>query len=206
MPYPFKIAAEVLQLALTSGKSIATMKRENEVRWRESDALDSGMQRLWHVMSDCIDPGMQREGILLGGLSVKRRAKGLHDALVAKRGVNLSAHTIKDWMSLYELAVKEENAAGGQVVTGRNNGAAGVVPAVLRYYLDQVPGASSSCVGEVLLTATAISGLVKHNASISGAGASCQAEVGRAFAMGAARFCTVMDGTPKQIENVAEIA
>jgi L-serine dehydratase len=138
---------------------------------------------------------------------VKRRAKGIHDALQAEAGVNLTApHTINDWMSTYAMAVNEENAAGGQVVTAPTNGAAGVVPATIRYYMDHVPNASASKIPDFLLTAAAIGGLVKFNASISGAEAGCQAEVGSAAAMAAAGLCAVLGGTPEQIENAAEIA
>ncbi|MGB7243757.1 MAG: L-serine ammonia-lyase [Sulfitobacter sp.] len=207
VPYPFKSAAEMLEMAKKSGKSIAGMKRANEVSRRGDEGLKSGTKRLWQVMNDCINRGLENDGILPGGLSVKRRAKGIHDALLAERGQNQSApHTINDWMSVYAMAVNEENAAGGQVVTAPTNGAAGVLPATLRYYLDHVPGASESHIEDFLLTAAAIGGLVKFNASISGAEAGCQAEVGSAAAMSAAGLCAVMGGTAEQIENAAEIA
>jgi L-serine dehydratase len=207
IPYPFKSAAEMLQMAQTSGKSIAMMKRANELRHRDSNDLSTGISHIWQVMTECIDRGIKQQGILPGGLQVRRRAKGLHDALVAEHGMNLTApHTINDWMSLYAMAVNEENAAGGQVVTAPTNGAAGVVPAVLRYYLDHMPGARASKVDEFLLTAAAIGGLVKYNASISGAEAGCQAEVGSAAAMAAAGFCAICGGSPEQVENAAEIA
>jgi L-serine dehydratase len=207
VPYPFKSAAEMLEMCMTTGKSIAELKRANEVSRISIDALDKGLMRLWDVMNDCINRGMERDGILPGGLNVKRRAKGIYDALIAERGMNLTApHTINDWMSLYAMAVNEENAAGGQVVTAPTNGAAGVVPATLRYYLDHVPGATSSKIPDFLLTAAAIGGLVKHNASISGAECGCQAEVGSASAMAAAALAAVMGGSPEQIENAAEIA
>jgi L-serine dehydratase len=207
VPYPFKTAAEMLRMAAASGKSIAAMKRANEVSRGGAANLSSGASRLWQVMNDCIDRGLTSEGILPGGLMVKRRAKGIHDALLAERGRNLTApHTINDWMSVYAMAVNEENAAGGQVVTAPTNGAAGVLPATLRYYLDHVPGASTAHIEDFLLTAAAIGGLVKFNASISGAEAGCQAEVGSAAAMAAAGLCAVMGGTPEQVENAAEIA
>ena len=207
VPFPFKSAAEMLDMAKSSGKSIAQMKRDNEVSRNGEVHLRSGTKRLWQVMNDCINRGLSSEGILPGGLAVKRRAKGIHDALMAERGLNQSApHTINDWMSVYAMAVNEENAAGGQVVTAPTNGAAGVMPATLRYYLDHVPGASESHVEDFLLTAAAIGGLVKFNASISGAEAGCQAEVGSAAAMSAAGLCAVMGGTAEQIENAAEIA
>lgn len=207
VPYPFETAAEMLEMAGKSGLTIAAMKRANELKYRTAAELDAGITRLWQVMNDCISRGMLGTGILPGGLKVRRRAKGIHDALMAERGLNQTPpHTINDWMSLYAMAVNEENAAGGQVVTAPTNGAAGVVPAVLRYYLDHVPGALPAKVGEFLLTASAIGGLCKHNASISGAECGCQAEVGSAAAMGAAGLAAVLGGTPEQIENAAEIA
>lgn len=207
VPYPFKSAAEMLEMAKASGKDIAGMKRANEESRGGADNLKSGSKRLWQVMNDCINRGLETDGILPGGLNVKRRAKGIHDALLTERGMNQSApHTINDWMSTYAMAVNEENAAGGQVVTAPTNGAAGVMPATLRYYLDHVPGASESHIEDFLLTAAAIGGLVKFNASISGAEAGCQAEVGSAAAMSAGALCAVMGGTPEQVENAAEIA
>ena len=207
VPFPFKSAAEMLEMAKASGKTIAEMKRENEIARGSKDGLSKGVDRIWQVMNDCINRGLERDGILPGGLFVKRRAKGIYDALMAERGMNLTApHTINDWMSVYAMAVNEENAAGGQVVTAPTNGAAGTLPAVIRYYLDHVPGASPSHVEDFLLTAAAIAGLVKFNASISGAEAGCQAEVGSAAAMSAAGLCAVMGGTPEQVENAAEIA
>jgi L-serine dehydratase len=194
-------------MASISNLSIADMKRANELTRRSAAELDEGIQRLWEVMNDCITRGLNTDGILPGGLSVKRRAKGIYEKLMAERGLNQSApHTINDWMSVYAMAVNEENAAGGQVVTAPTNGAAGVVPATIRYWLDHVPGATSARIPEFLLTAAAIGGLVKFNASISGAEAGCQAEVGSAAAMAAAGICAVMGGTVMQIENAAEIA
>lgn len=207
VPYPFKSAAEMLAMCRGEGKSIADLKRANELSRISAEALDKGLDRIWQVMSDCIDRGLENGGILPGGLNVKRRARGIHEALLAERGRNLTApHTINDWISIYAMAVNEENAAGGQVVTAPTNGAAGVVPATIRYYLDHVPDASRTKVGEFLLTAAAIAGLVKHNASISGAECGCQAEVGSASAMAAAGLAAVLGGTPEQVENAAEIA
>ncbi|KZY41748.1 L-serine ammonia-lyase [Roseovarius sp. HI0049] len=207
VPYPFKSAAEMLEMSETSGKTIAQMKKANEISRGGSENLRSGVKRIWQVMNDCIERGLTTEGELPGGLYVKRRAKGIADALVAERGTNLNApHKINDWMSAYAMAVNEENAAGGQVVTAPTNGAAGVVPAVIKYWLEHVPGASEAQVEDFLLTAAAIGGLVKYNASISGAEAGCQAEVGSAAAMGAAGLAAVLGGTPQQIENAAEIA
>ncbi|MHA6262667.1 L-serine ammonia-lyase [Arenibacterium sp. CAU 1754] len=207
VPFPFKSAAEMLDMAKTSGKSVAAMKRANEVSRNGAANLATGTARIWEVMNACIDRGLSTDGILPGGLNLKRRAKSIHDALQAERGLNLNApHTINDWMCAYAMAVNEENAAGGQVVTAPTNGASGVVPATLRYYLDHVPGASPDHVEDFLLTAAAIGGLVKYNASISGAEAGCQAEVGSASAMAAAGLCAVLGGTPEQVENAAEIA
>mgnify|MGYP001206757186 FL=1 len=207
VPYPFETAAEMLGMAAKSGLTIAQMKLANELKFRSKAEIDKGLARLWEVMNACISRGMATEGILPGGLKVRRRAKGIYEALMAERGLNMTApHTINDWMSLYAMAVNEENAAGGQVVTAPTNGAAGVLPATIRYWLDHVPGASAARVGEFLLTAAAIGGLCKHNASISGAECGCQAEVGSAAAMSAAGLCAVMGGSAMQVENAAEIA
>ncbi|QFT91230.1 L-serine dehydratase TdcG [Roseovarius sp. THAF9] len=207
VPYPFKSAAEMLEMADTSGKSIAEMKKANEISRGGSENLRSGVARLWQVMNDCIERGLANDGILPGGLQVRRRSKAIHEALLAERGTNLNApHKINDWISIYAMAVNEENAAGGQVVTAPTNGAAGVVPAVIKYWLEHVPGANERDIEIFLLTAAAIGGLVKFNASISGAEAGCQAEVGSASAMGAAGLTAVLGGTPAQIENAAEIA
>jgi L-serine dehydratase len=207
IPFPFSSAAQMLEMARISGKSIAQMKRANELAVMGPNALDDGLRRIWAVMRACIDRGLETDGTLPGGLNVKRRAKAIREALERERGLNLTApHVINDWISTYAMAVNEENAAGGQVVTAPTNGAAGVVPATIRYWLDHVPGASEARVGEFLLTASAIGGLVKHNASISGAECGCQAEVGAASAMAAAGLAAVLGGTPEQIENAAEIA
>ena len=207
VPYPFDTAAEMLAMAAQSHLTIAQMKRANELKFRSAAEIDAGIARLWDVMNACISKGMEGTGILPGGLKVRRRAKGIHDALMAERGLNQTPpHVINDWMSLYAMAVNEENAAGGQVVTAPTNGAAGVLPAVLRYYLDHVPGASTAKIADFMLTAAAIGGLCKHNASISGAECGCQAEVGSAAAMAAAGFAAVLGGTPEQVENAAEIA
>lgn len=207
VPYPFKTAAEMLEMCAKTGKSVADLKRANELTRLSATELDEGLKRIWTVMKDCMDRGLETGGILPGGLAVKRRALGIHTALMAERGSNLTApHIINDWISVYAMAVNEENAAGGQVVTAPTNGAAGVVPATIRYWLDHVPGASERDVGTFLLTAAAIAGLVKFNASISGAECGCQAEVGSASAMAAAGLAAVLNGTPEQIENAAEIA
>ena len=206
-PFPFESAASMLQMAAASGQSIAAMKRANELKLRSAAELDAGMARIWAVMEACMNRGLETDGILPGGLKVRRRARAMYESLRAGAGRNLAPpHEINDWIGAYAMAVNEENAAGGQVVTAPTNGAAGVVPAVIRYWLDHVPGASRSRLGDFLLTAAAIGGLIKHNASISGAECGCQAEVGSAAAMAAAGFCAVLGGTPAQIENAAEIA
>jgi L-serine dehydratase len=207
VPFPFDTAAEMLRMAEGSGLSIAAMKRRNELARVDATTLDGGLRRIWDVMSACIDRGLATDGTLPGGLNVRRRAAAIHRSLLRERGLNLMApHTINDWMSAYAMAVNEENAAGGQVVTAPTNGAAGVVPAVIRYWLDHVPGASARQVPDFLLTAAAIGGIVKWNASISGAECGCQAEVGSAAAMAAAGLAAVLGGSPAQVENAAEIA
>ncbi|MTH77179.1 L-serine ammonia-lyase [Paracoccus aestuariivivens] len=207
VPWPFVSAAQMLDMAEKSGKSIATLKRENERKFRSDAQISTGIRRLWQVMRDCMDRGLATGGTLPGGLSIRRRASGIHSSLKSEAGMNLTApHVINDWMSIYAMAVNEENAAGGQVVTAPTNGAAGVVPAVIRYWLDHVPGASERQLDDFMLTAAAIGGLIKHNASISGAECGCQAEVGAASAMAAAGLCAVLGGTPAQVENAAEIA
>ncbi len=207
VPYPFRSASEMLRMAEDSGKSIAAMKRENELRRYSARHLDAGIARIWEVMNSCIDAGLARDGILPGGLKVRRRAMNIHQKLLEERGKNLTApHTVNDWISVYAIAVNEENAAGGRVVTAPTNGAAGVVPATIRYWLDHVPGASRARVPEFLLTAAAVGGIIKTNASISGAEVGCQGEVGSAAAMAAAGLAAVLGGTPEQIENASEIA
>ena len=207
VPYPFRTASEMVDMAESSGKSISQMKWDNEISAQSHPELSQGIQRVWQIMDDCINRGLERDGILPGGLKVRRRAKAIHEQLLAERGQNMTApHTINDWISTYAMAVNEENAAGGQVVTAPTNGAAGVIPATIRYYLDHVPMAQPSKVADFLLTAAAVGGLIKQNASISGAEVGCQGEVGSAAAMAAAGLCEVLGGTPRQVENAAEIA
>ncbi len=207
VPYPFRTARRMLEMAADSEMSIAAMKRANELCFRSQSQLDDGLMRIWDVMNNAIDEGMAQGGILPGGLNTRRRARNIHAALMAERGQNLSApHVINDWISMYAMAVNEENANGGRIVTAPTNGAAGVIPATLRYYLDHVPEAQSTKIPEFLLTAAAIGGIVKWNASISGAEVGCQGEVGSAAAMAAAGLCAVLGGTPGQVENAAEIA
>ena len=207
VPYPFAHASEMLAMGEKSGLSIAQMKRENELTRCSADELDAGILRIWEAMDSCIEAGLSTDGVLPGGLKVQRRAAGLKAKLDATRGANNAPlHTAVDWLQAYAMAVNEENAAGGRVVTAPTNGAAGVVPAVIRYYLDFVPGASRDKVPDMLLTAAAIGGLIKYNASISGAEVGCQGEVGSASAMAAAALSAALGGSNAQVENAAEIA
>ena len=206
-PFPFDTVASMLEMASASGKTIAEMKRANERVLLSDGEVDAGLWTIWVAMSECMNRGLSGHGELPGGLRVKRRAGALFEQLRRERGSNrVQPHVVTDWLNLYAMAVNEENAGGGKVVTAPTNGAAGVVPAVLRYYLDHCVGADDRRVPEFLLTAAAVGGLIKHNASISGADAGCQAEVGSAAAMAAAGLCAVLGGTPAQVENAAEIA
>ena len=206
-PFPFDTVASMLEMASDSGKTIAKMKRANERVLLSDGELDSGLWTIWVAMSECMNRGLAAHGELPGGLRVKRRAGALYGQLRREQGSNrVQPHVVTDWLNVYAMAVNEENAGGGKVVTAPTNGAAGVVPAVLRYYLDHCVGADDDRIPEFLLTAAAIGGLIKHNASISGADAGCQAEVGSAAAMAAAGLCAVLGGTPPQVENAAEIA
>ncbi len=210
-PYPFGSADEMLKMGQTAGLSIAAMKRANELAHLGDDAvnddLDKKLDYVCTMMDSCIDRGLRMDGILPGGLMVKRRAKSIHEQLLAERGTNQTQpHVANDWLSTYAMAVNEENAAGGRVVTSPTNGAAGVVPAVVRYYREHCLGATHDGVRILMLTAAAIGGLIKHNASISGAEVGCQGEVGSASSMAAAGLCAALGGTNEQIENAAEIA
>ena len=208
VPYPFRNAEEMLEMAKTSGQTIAQMKRANELMCCASnEEFDIGLTEIWMVMKNCMKRGLDEAGALPGGLNVKRRAHDIHRQLIEELGQNDPApHIINDWISVYAMAVNEENAAGGQVVTAPTNGAAGVIPATLMYFLEHVPHASDDDIPTFLLTAAAIGGLIKTNASISGAEVGCQGEVGSASAMAAAGLCAVLGGTPMQVENAAEIA
>lgn len=206
-PHPFGSAAEMLKMGASAGLSIAQMKRENEVAVLGAQALSGKMRAIWKAMDNCVERGLSQDGILPGGLRIKRRARAIHERLLSQAEANsFQPHQVNDWLSVYAMAVNEENAAGGQVVTSPTNGAAGVVPAVIRYYRDHCHSASRDGIDTFLLTAAAIGGLIKHNASISGAECGCQAEVGSASAMAAAGFCAALGGTNEQIENAAEIA
>lgn len=205
--YPFSTAKEMLALGAKHGKTIAEMKRTNEQAHSDPSQLDERLDGIWKTMSGCIDRGLREDGILPGGLNVRRRARKIHERLIEQRGSNMAQpHVANDWMSVYAMAVNEENAAGGKVVTSPTNGAAGVMPAVMRYYRDHCIGSSDEGLRTMLLTAAAIGGLIKHNASISGAEVGCQGEVGSAAAMAAAGLCAALGGTNEQVENAAEIA
>ncbi|WP_184648769.1 L-serine ammonia-lyase [Sphingopyxis sp. JAI128] len=207
VPFPFATADELLSLCECHGLSIAEIGSANERARTTSAELEACLDRIVEVMMDSIDRGMRTEGVLPGRLGVQRRAKGLRRKLDADRFRNQQApHAIMDHVSLFAIAVNEENAAGGRVVTAPTNGAAGVVPAVLRYYRDFWPGADRAGMHDFLLTATAVGTLTKLNASISGAEVGCQGEVGTASAMAAAGLAAAMGGTNAQAENAAEIA
>jgi L-serine dehydratase len=206
LPFPFKSGDDLLRLTKLHRISIAELMRRNERHWREDDATRAGLLRIWGVMQACVTRGCKTEGILPGGFKVKRRAAQLHADLTANPEAALRDPLIvMDWVNLYALAVNEENAAGGRVVTAPTNGAAGIIPAVLHYYARFVHGANDTGIEDFLLTAAAIGILYKENASISGAEVGCQGEVGVACSMAAGALCAVMGGTPEQVENAAEI-
>jgi L-serine dehydratase len=207
VPYPFASAAEMLAMGESSGLSVAEMKRANEIARAPDVDLDAALDRLIDAMRSCIERGLSHTGILPGGLNVKRRARDIHQQLLAEHGANsLQPHRVMDWLSVYAMAVNEENAAGGRVVTAPTNGAAGVIPSVLRYYEEHCVGADQSGQRMFLLVAAAIGGIIKHRASISGAEVGCQGEVGSASAMAAAGLAAALGATNAQVENAAEIA
>ncbi len=206
LPLPFRTGAELLQRCAEQGCGIATVMRTNERHWRADAEIDAGLDRIWAVMQACVQRGIATEGVLPGGFQVRRRAAKLHQDLTAQPEAALTDPLqVLDWVNLYALAVNEENAAGGRVVTAPTNGAAGIVPAVLHYYTRFVRGSSAEGVRDFLLTAAAIGILYKENASISGAEVGCQGEVGVACSMAAGALCAVLGGTPEQVENAAEI-
>lgn len=206
LPYPFHSGAELLALAQREGCFIAELMRRNERHWRSDAQIDAGLLKIWGVMQSCVKRGCESGGTLPGGFKVRRRAQELHRQLCANPEAALrDPLQVLDWVNLYALAVNEENAAGGRVVTAPTNGAAGIVPAVLHYYARFVPGATERGVIDFLLTAAAIGILYKENASISGAEVGCQGEVGVACSMAAGALCAVLGGTPAQVENAAEI-
>ncbi|HEX8080070.1 MAG TPA: L-serine ammonia-lyase [Jatrophihabitans sp.] len=204
LPYPFTTAAELCAHAAASGLPISQVMLANECVWRPEAEVRAGLLHIWQVMQDCVTAGCGHGGILPGGLKVRRRAPELHQSL-AGDSFSTDPLRVMDWVNLFALAVNEENAAGGRVVTAPTNGAAGIIPAVLLYYRRFVPGASDDGVVRFLLTAGAIGVLYKENASISGAEVGCQGEVGSACSMAAGALCEVLGGTPAQAENAAEI-
>jgi len=200
IPFPFNTAAELVALATGTGCSIAELMARNEAALGREPDLRAGLLRIWSAMRECVDAGLSATGTLPGKLRVRRRARLLAEALNPDDPLYAM-----DWLTVYALAVNEENAGGGRVVTAPTNGAAGVIPAVLHYYWRFVPGATDDGVVEFLLTASAIGQLFKANASISGAEVGCQGEVGSACSMAAAGLAAVLRGTPAQVENAAEI-
>jgi len=208
LTYPFNTAEELLALCRQHQLRISQLMLENEKAWRSESAIREELLTIWQAMSDSIDNGLRATGHLPGGLNVRRRAQSLHQQLLSppeNQRLIVSSFTVMDWVNVFALAVNEENAAGRRMVTAPTNGAAGIVPAVLAYYLKFEPDASEADVVDFLLTAGAVGILCKKNASISGAEVGCQGEVGSACAMAAAGLAEVLGGTPGQVENAAEI-
>jgi L-serine dehydratase len=201
--FPFTTGGELLDICAREQLSISDVMLANEQAWRTESEIRDGMLHLWSVMAECIERGYHREGVLPGGLKVPRRAPGLYRDLSAK-GEADPLHVV-DWVNLYALSVNEENAAGGRIVTAPTNGAAGIIPAVLHYYVRFVPGADDEGIVRFLLTAAAVGILFKTNASISGAEVGCQGEVGSACSMAAGGLAEVIGGNPLQVENAAEV-
>ncbi|WP_110590107.1 L-serine ammonia-lyase [Microbacterium suaedae] len=206
-PHPFADTRELLDRCRDSGLSIAEVMHANEMTQHDGDAFRAQLLEIWSVMQECVDNGCRRtETLLPGGLKVRRRAPRLHAHLLERDETETNdPMAAMEWVSLYALAVNEENASGGRVVTAPTNGAAGIIPAVLHYFARFVPGADEDGIIDFLLTAGAIGTLLKRNASISGAEVGCQGEVGSACAMAAAGLCAALGGTPEQVENAAEI-
>ncbi|HCC40348.1 MAG TPA: L-serine ammonia-lyase [Arthrobacter bacterium] len=204
LPYNFTTADQLLEICRREGMSVSDVMLANELVWRSEAELREKLLGLWAVMRECVDNGCAAEGILPGGLNVRRRAPSLFQTLTADTGVTDPLRAM-EWVNLFALAVNEENAAGGRIVTAPTNGAAGIVPAVLHYYMKFVPGADDDGVVRFLLAAAAVGILFKINASISGAEVGCQGEVGSACSMAAAGLCEVLGGTPEQVENAAEV-
>ncbi|GGX20839.1 L-serine ammonia-lyase [Streptomyces lomondensis] len=202
LKYPFRTGDELLRLAQDTGLSISALMLENERAWRTEEEIRAGLLEIWQVMRDCVARGLSQEGILPGGLKVRRRAANTARKL---RSEGDPLALAMEWITLYAMAVNEENAAGGRVVTAPTNGAAGIIPAVLHYYMNFVPGADEEGVVRFLLAAGAIGMLFKENASISGAEVGCQGEVGSACSMAAGALAEVLGGSPEQVENAAEI-
>ena len=207
LPYDFNSAEELLRLCKAHGLRVSELMMANEKAWRSEAEIRSGLMRLWQAMRDCVEQGLQHEGTLPGGLNVKRRAAKLHRSLQEMSKPNVIGSTLSgmEWVNLFALAVNEENAAGGRMVTAPTNGAAGIIPAVLHYYVRFSPSVTEANVVDYLLAAAAIGILCKKNASISGAEVGCQGEVGSACAMAAAGLAEILGATPGQVENAAEI-
>ena len=207
LPYPFSSADQLLALCKKTGMSISDLMLENEKSWRSEEQVRAGLLEIWDVMQACVRRGCEQEGVLSGGLKVKRRAAELYQSLKSQPEAGLrDPLSILDWVNLYALAVNEENAGGGRVVTAPTNGAAGIIPAIMHYYNNFIPGADEDGLVRFLLTAGAIGLLFKLNASISGAEVGCQGEVGSACSMAAGALTEVLGGSPEQVENAAEIA
>ncbi|WP_079202644.1 L-serine ammonia-lyase [Pseudomonas sp. CC6-YY-74] len=207
LPYDFSSGDELLRLCKEHGLRVSELMMANEKAWRSEAQIRSGLMRLWQAMRDCVEQGLKHEGILPGGLNVKRRAAKLHRSLQEMSKPNVIGSTLSgmEWVNLFALAVNEENAAGGRMVTAPTNGAAGIIPAVLHYYVRFSPAVSEADVVDYLLAAAAVGILCKKNASISGAEVGCQGEVGSACAMAAAGLAEILGATPEQLENAAEI-
>ncbi|NNB05972.1 L-serine ammonia-lyase [Pseudomonas fragi] len=207
LPYDFSSAVELLELCRTHHLSVAALMLANERTWRSEDEIRCGLIKLWRAMQDCVEQGLKHEGILPGGLNVRRRAARLHRSLqeLGKPNVIGSTLSAMEWVNLFALAVNEENAAGGRMVTAPTNGAAGIIPAVLHYFMKFSDEVSEANVVDYLLSAAAIGILCKKNASISGAEVGCQGEVGSACAMAAAGLAQILGATPEQLCNAAEI-
>ena len=204
LPLPFASGDELLEICRREGLPVSGVMLANEQAWRAPVDIRAGLLHIWDVMRGCAERGFAAEGMLPGGLRVRRRAPALFRDLSVREATD-PLHVL-DWVNLYALAVNEENAAGGRVVTAPTNGAAGIIPAVLHYYTRFVDGATEDHVVRFLLTAAAVGVLIKGNASISGAEVGCQGEVGSAAAMAAGALCEVLGGTAEQVENAAEIA
>lgn len=207
LPYDFDSGAQLLGLCRKSGLGIAELMLENEKAWRSEGEIRAGLLRIWQAMQACVNKGLAEEGTLPGGLNVRRRAARLHRSLQQASTPNVIGSTLAamEWVNLFALAVNEENAAGGRMVTAPTNGAAGIIPAVLHYFMKFSPQANDDDVVRFFLAAAAVGILCKKNASISGAEVGCQGEVGSACAMAAAGLAAILGGTPEQVENAAEI-
>ncbi len=206
VPFPFSSARELLQLAEKHNTSFSRLVLENEKAFRTEPEIRAGLKRIWTTMKDCIHRGCRNNGVLPGGLHIPRRAPALHDVLSKRKATQgQDPLDVLDWVDLFAIAVNEENAAGGRVVTAPTNGAAGIIPAVLNYFEEFCPQAMPEKIDDFLLTAAAIGSLYKRNASISGAEVGCQGEVGVACSMAAGALTEVLGGTPRQVEQAAEI-